>query len=99
MATDMANNIFSSGDRVVLTTFHNTKEPSVSIDPGNNYWVLIGESGVVVDDAPRAHPAFPDKEGRILVQFDKDIRERGLHCHNEIPNSLWIFATDLNLAE
>lgn len=32
---------------------------------------------------------------RVLVQFPESITDMGLACHNDIPDSLWIFVSDL----
>jgi acetylornithine/N-succinyldiaminopimelate aminotransferase len=53
----------------------------------DNYWALIGESGMVIETI--------NKSGRVLVKFDNSIIEMGLNCHNPIPNSLYLLETDL----
>jgi len=59
-----------------------------------NYWLLIGQSGVVEldDDSALGIPGGP----RVLVKFDGDVRGFGLQCHNEVPNALWLLTSDLS---
>ena len=52
-----------------------------------NYWLLIGQFGTVVGPT--------NERGRVLVQFEASIASLGLVCHNELPNSLLIFESDL----
>lgn len=75
-----------NGRRVLLKSFNGaTCAPLVSEDDHvNNYWLLVGHLGLVVKDVPRRHIS-PD---RVLVKFYVDIIGLGLHCHNEIQNSL-----------
>ena len=73
--------------RVVLRSFNGTAFPSESCHPGENYWALIGERGSVIEPL--------NENGRCLVKFDSSLENRGLHCHNPVPNSLYILVTDL----
>jgi hypothetical protein len=49
--------------------------------------MLIGKLGTVVEAI--------NARGRVLVKFDCAVPERGLVCHNPIPNSLYILESDL----
>ena len=73
--------------KVVLRSFNGTATPPAGCLPGENYWMLIGESGTIVEPL--------NQNERFLVKFDNSVADHGLHCHNTIPNSLYILATDL----
>jgi len=90
---------FNKDSRVVMKTFHNTSAPDVDTDDSENYWKLIGLTGTVISDEKKAHPAFKDMGPRVVVQFDDLVENYGLHSHNEIPNSLWLFISDLEEIE
>jgi len=72
-------------DNVLLKTFLNTKEPLELDDPKENYWKLIGKKGRIIS-------IIKDK---ALVLFEIDILSQGLHCHNEMENTLLISISDL----
>jgi hypothetical protein len=86
-------------DRTQLVVGQNVRLKSFSgteIAPGNcasaeNYWLLIGHAAEVV--APK------NEKQRLLVKFGVSVRSLGLHCHNEVENSLWVLESDLALAE
>jgi hypothetical protein len=78
------------GKRVRLVTFNGTKVPEGDCDPSENYWKLIGAEGVIIEDRTSG-----SGEGRLLVQFAESVSALGLHCHNEVANSLWIRQSDL----
>lgn len=73
--------------RVILRSFNGTAIPPESCHPGENYWMLIGGRGSIVEPL--------NQNGRFLVKFDSSVADQGLHCHNPVPNSLYILATDL----
>jgi hypothetical protein len=75
---------------VRLKTFLGTNNPTVEIDKSDDYWKLIGQSGIVINDN------LTDKE-RVLVLFDKDLDDFQLANHNPIRNSLMIKKSDLEL--
>lgn len=81
--------VASINTKVFLRTFNGTSSPPEDCAPGEDYWRLIGESGTVVKAT--------NARNRVLVQFDNSIIERGLICHNPVPNSLYILATDLEV--
>jgi hypothetical protein len=83
------------GERVVLRSFLGTQNPTGRVRDGENYWLLINSAGVVVSTEAMSNIGPHERGQRVLVQFDKDVTELGLHCHNEKPNSLWIFVSDL----
>lgn len=75
-------------DKVILNTFLGKKNTN-NLRDENHYWILIGESGKVIEIN---NDLF---EGRVLVLFDNDLDELNLNNHNLIKNSLWILETDL----
>jgi hypothetical protein len=79
------------GDRVILLTFNGQSATPDRTPPEDNYWLLIGESAEVIKDEPSKGVAVD----RVLVRFYADVEGFGLHCHNEIRNSLWIKRSDL----
>lgn len=73
--------------RVRLKTFNGTAAPPANCRASENYWLLIGEAGEVI---------APANEGlRVLVRFDRPVAALGLACHNAVPDSLLILASDL----
>jgi hypothetical protein len=86
---------FEKNSRVILKTFQNTTIAPSDTDESENYWKLIGLTGKVASDEKKVHPAFKDKGERVIVEFDEDIKSYGLHSHNEIPNTIWLFVSDL----
>lgn len=85
-------------DNVELVTFQGSKQPSESIESEYNYWKLINCLGVVKEIRSK-HPYYPDKGEQALVQFKNSLIEFGLSAHNKIPNSIWIFITDLKIVK
>ena len=89
----------SPGDRVMLKTFKRTVSPPQDIElrNGENYWLLIGRAGYVANLETRTIVDTTDRYA--LVVFDDDPSDIGLHCHNEIPKSLYIRLDDLEVQE
>ena len=77
------------GAKVKLKTFNNTSLAPEDCDQSENYWLLIGETGTIKKPE--------NNRSRVLVQFDNSVESKGLHCHNEIVNSLLILTTDLEV--
>jgi len=75
------------GEKVQLVTFNGALASSGHCDNSENYWALINSTGTVVNPE--------NNRGRLTVVFDNDVKCLGLHCHNEIPNSLYILPSDL----
>ncbi|UXH78599.1 hypothetical protein [Roseateles amylovorans] len=73
--------------KVRLKSFNGTLTMPNGCKPTENYWMLIGQVGAVMSSA--------NLQRRVLVQFDNPAALLGLHCHNEIPNSLLIRESDL----
>ena len=73
--------------KVILTTFNGTAASQEECPPGENYWLLIGSTGRIAE--------VKNHNGRVLVLFDESVSEKGLHCHNPVPNSLYILESDL----
>ena len=83
--------MMNPGSKVRLKSFNGTLSSTEDCDLSENYWLLIGETGVVVEAI--------NKRNRLLIQFDIAVRNLGLHCHNEVENSLYILQDDLALIE
>jgi hypothetical protein len=81
--------VTSLNSKVILRTFNGSSVPPVECSAGENYWALIGETGKVVE--PK------NARARVLVQFDASVAGYGLHCHNVVPNSLYILESDLEV--
>jgi hypothetical protein len=79
--------MFSVNSKVTLRSFNGAPSGPADIRPAENYWLLIGASGVVVDST--------NAKGRVLVKFDASVQELGLACHNPSANSLYILESDL----
>jgi hypothetical protein len=79
--------LLEPGTKVRLKTFNNTSTTPEGCDPSEDYWSLIGEAGTIKQSE--------NDRGRVLVQFDISVESKGLHCHNEVKNSLLILTTDL----
>ena len=75
------------GTKVQLKTFNRTSNTPDDCKPSENYWLLIGATGTIVKQE--------NNNSRVLVQFDKSVMLKGLHCHNEARNSLLILSKDL----
>lgn len=76
-------------DRVRVKTFNATTKNPKFCDPEENYWKLIGLEGRVVDLLPLRK--------RAVVLFDQDVKKLGLYAYNEIPNTLFILESDLEI--
>lgn len=87
-----------NGELVVLKTFNGLEAPRDEVRSHDNYWKLIGCSGIVVNEN---HPEFlpcPSAEfKRVLIGFDDILDCHGLANHNEIKNTIWILVSDLQL--
>ena len=79
------------GSKVRLESFNGTLSSAEDCDPRENYWLLIGEAGVVVDTI--------NQRNRLLIQFDISVQKLGLYCHNKVENSLYILQDDLVLVD
>ncbi len=77
------------GSRVRLKSFNGDFSSPEECDSSENYWVIVGSTGTVSSSI--------NSSGRVLVTFDIDVSSLGLYCHNEIPNSLLILRSDLEV--
>ena len=80
--------------KVKLKTFNGTSDSEPDCDDSENYWKLIGFTGAIAQDPNEANL---NSGNRFLVKFDADIQSLGLHCHNNVENSLWILESDLEI--
>ena len=77
------------GTRVRLQSFNGALRGPDDTEPAEDYWRLIGQTGVLV--------AAANGRGRVLVRFDAPVASFGLHCHNPVENSLFILESDLEV--
>ena len=84
------------GTKVKLKSFNGTMKPEKDCSPSENYWILIGCKGEIVQDPKQKDPyANFSNKLRLLVKFENNVVSLGLECHNNIENSLWILESDL----
>lgn len=81
----------------MLESFCGLKQGTAATRPNENYWLLVGERGTVVESSTGAYSGGGPP--RVLVQFDKSVKSLGLECHNSVENALWILVSDLSLGE
>ena len=86
---------FLVGERVRLKSFRGTTHAPVDTRQVDDYWLLVGLLGTVVDTDDVAKIGRHSGGSRVLVKFDCQVTDLGLHCHNEVPNAIWVFASDL----
>ncbi|MFH1871001.1 MAG: hypothetical protein ABIG36_10315 [Pseudomonadota bacterium] len=79
--------MFTLNTKVILATFNGTAASPKECPRGENYWLLIGSTGHIAE--------AKNQNGRVLVLFDESVSEKELHCHNPVPNSLYILESDL----
>lgn len=84
-----------NGRKVLLATFLGSKSPPDDVRPSEDYWRLIGTNGTIVLEESQTSMTRHQRGMRVLVQFPESITDMGLACHNDIPDSLWIFVSDL----
>jgi len=84
------------GRKYTLVSFNGTTTPEDLCDPSENYWLLIGQSGEIVDTSEE--PRF-GRDDRVLFRFDQNLKQYGLECHNSVADALWILKTDLERSE
>ena len=82
-------------DKVKIKSFFGSTKEDNEINDSENYWKLIGKSGIVIKVKSSPHPAFPDKENQVLIQIEENLNELGLESHNKEKNALWFFIDDI----
>lgn len=70
------------GSKVRLKSFNGTLSSIDDCDPSENYWLLIGETGIVVEKI--------NQQSRLLIRLDMAVQKLEIHCHNRVENSLYI---------
>ncbi|AWA30187.1 hypothetical protein HYN48_08880 [Flavobacterium magnum] len=78
--------------KVKLMSFLGRQSAEQEIHAENDYWKLIGETGVVLGETRNAY-------GRLLILFDNDLDRFGVANHNAVRNSLWIVPEDLEIVD
>ena len=76
---------------VRMKSFLGLKKPNEEISDDENYWILIGEKGKIIEENNEIFP------GRVLILFEKNLDKLNLQNHNPIKNSLWILEIDFAL--
>ena len=74
---------------VTIKSFLGLQKPNEEISDDENYWILIGEKGKVIEENNK------NFSGKVLVLFDKNLDKFNLQNHNPTKNSLWILESDL----
>lgn len=90
-------NNFELGNKVKLISFHGTKIPTEPVGIKENFWKIVDSDGEIISEKLKMHPSFREKGKQALVKFDLNLEDLGLISHNSIPNSIWIFISDLKL--
>jgi hypothetical protein len=92
----MEQHMWRRGDRVMLKSLKTEGTARADAAADENYEKLIGWRGTIVQSPSEAGLfASFSEEPRLLIQFDQSVTEMKLHCHNDVPNSLWILESDL----
>jgi hypothetical protein len=81
---------FTKDTPVKLISFLGKLTAPRNTEARENYWKLIGQHGIVMDDVEM-------NNGRVLVLFEVNLDDFGVENHNPIKNSLWIKKTDLGV--
>lgn len=79
--------MYQINDRVTLKTFLGVCRPKNLDCDEENYWLLIGKHGVILD--------VNEREKQVLIRFDDNLDDIGLINHNKVKNSLWIYKSDI----
>lgn len=84
------------GDKVKMITYQGTLKKVYDIEPGEDYWQLIGSKGRIIDDSDL------ENEGTVFVRFNHALHDYKFNAHNEergmmFRNSLSILESDLEL--
>lgn len=87
------------GDSVVLKSFLGEVQSLKGTKESEDYWILIGSKGKIIDKKQDIHPYYPKNGYQVLVLFDAVLDELGLINHNKTPNTLWIFESDLEVVK
>ena len=76
--------------KIKLISFLGTLSPKNKVKSHENYWKLIGEKGIIINDNEI-------NDQRVLVLFDKTLDDFKIENHNPMKNTLWIKKTDLEI--
>ncbi len=80
------------GHKYKLISYNGTTKPEDGCDSNENYWILIGQQGTLVNFSEELDFG---NDNRVLIQFDQSVLKHGLECHNSVKNALWILKSDL----
>lgn len=81
---------FTKDTPVKLISFLRKLNAPRNTEARENYWKLIGQQGIVMDEVEM-------NNGRVLVLFEANLDDFGLENHNPLKNSIWIKKTDLEV--
>jgi acetylornithine/N-succinyldiaminopimelate aminotransferase len=85
----MEKSMSTKHSNVRLRSFAGSTEPVASTQPKDNFWVLLGQHGVIIDDQqPNFFPLAKGYPRKVLVKFSADLDAFGLSNHNAVKNSL-----------
>ena len=88
-STTIESQITNLPKHVRLKSFDGTtsKPAGKQVRACDDYWRLIGEKGIVIEEG--------GQDDRVLVRFEKDIDQYHVANHNPIKNTLWILRSDI----
>jgi hypothetical protein len=89
MASKWVEELLGRPNDIKLVSFHGALSPPPDVDPKENYWSLIGWTGIILRP-PKENSIHNNRE---LIKFEKPVSSLGLYCHTEVPNSLWVERT------
>lgn len=75
--------------KIILKSYKNDTIAPAGCDPSENYWLLIGKTGKIINKE-KNNPI-------VLIELDEPILELGLKCNGETSNSIYVNEYDLNL--
>jgi hypothetical protein len=81
----------SVGQKIMIKSFNGSFSGPEDVKQNENYWILIGRYGIVVQTIADVGVA----KDRVLVKLNNNVKALGLECHNKIENSLWIRLSEL----
>lgn len=75
--------------KIILKSYKNETIAPEGCDPSENYWLLIGKTGKILNKE--------NNNPIVLIELDEPIAGLGLKCNGETSNSIYINEYDLNL--
>lgn len=75
--------------KIIVKSYKNEIIAPADCDPSENYWLLIGKTGRIINKEIN--------NAIVLVELDEPISNLGLKCNCDKSNSIYINECDLNL--